>query len=494
MVLGAGETRLLVSAPRPKGWSEDMYKHKVLITAIFVCLAVSALNAANIIYVDVNSPNNPGAGTSGNPFRKIQDGINSALPGDTVLIRPGIYSGPGNYDLNPNGKAITISSTNPEDAVVVANTVIAPNNAGRGFDLQNGEDANCVLSGLTIRNARAVVGLNGNGAGVYCYSNSPTIRDCVIENGYAENSGGGICCYYGNATIVNCTITGNTADYYGGGISCSFSSPLVTGCTIRGNTAGFDGGGIDSGMSDPNIFNCVITGNSALEGGGIDCYFPGITQVVNCTFAANSADDFGGALYCQFEGSAIIENSIFWANSASDGAQLGILDGGTASITYCDVQGGQTDVYDPCEQLVWGSGNIDSDPCFALFVPAGDPNLWDFHLQSAYGRWEPNGQSWVTDSNTSLCIDAGDPNSDWTAEPWPNGKRINMGAYGGTGQASKNGNIADLNIDGRVNFIDFALLGNLWGSTQKTIEDLNGDGIVNLGDLDIMATNWLWER
>jgi hypothetical protein len=470
-----------------------MYKHKVLITAVFVCLAVSASNAANIIYVDANSPSDPGAGTFGNPFRKIQDGINSALPGDTALIRPGVYSGPGNYDLNPNGKAITISSTNPGDAVVVANTVIAPNSAGRGFDLQNGEDANCVLSGLTIRNARAVVGLNG--AGIFCYSSSPTIRNCVIENGYAEGSGGGLYFYYSNATVINCTITGNAADYYGGGISCSFSAPLITGCTISGNTAGFAGGGLDGGQSDPNIFNCVIIGNDAPLGGGIDCYYPGVAHVVNCTLAANSADNFGGAVYCWYEGSAIVKNSIFWANSASyDGAQLGLAADGTASVTYCDVQGGQADVYDPCEQLVWGGGNIGSDPCFALFAPAGDPNLWDFHLRSAYGRWESNEQNWVTDSNTSLCIDAGNPNSDWTGEPWPNGKRINMGAYGGTGQASKNGNIADLNIDGKVNFVDFAQLGNLWGSTQKTIEDLDGDGIVNLGDLDIMATNWLWEK
>ncbi|MGB7582861.1 MAG: dockerin type I domain-containing protein [Sedimentisphaerales bacterium] len=36
-----------------------------------------------------------------------------------------------------------------------------------------------------------------------------------------------------------------------------------------------------------------------------------------------------------------------------------------------------------------------------------------------------------------------------------------MGAYGGTSQASKNGNIADLNVDGRVDFLDLAQLGNL---------------------------------
>lgn len=43
---------------------------------------------------------------------------------------------------------------------------------------------------------------------------------------------------------------------------------------------------------------------------------------------------------------------------------------------------------------------------------------------------------WVYDDSNSLCIDAGDPNSDWSDELWPNGNRINMGAYGGTPQAS----------------------------------------------------------
>jgi hypothetical protein len=69
-----------------------------------------------------------------------------------------------------------------------------------------------------------------------------------------------------------------------------------------------------------------------------------------------------------------------------------------------------------------------------------------------------------------------------------------MGAFGGTVQASKSGNIADLNIDGKVNFIDLSELGKLWGTSQKVNEDLSGDGIVNLGDLEIMTTNWLWKK
>ena len=44
---------------------------------------------------------------------------------------------------------------------------------------------------------------------------------------------------------------------------------------------------------------------------------------------------------------------------------------------------------------------------------------------------------WVLDEVTSPCLDAGDPNSPVADEPQPNGGRINMGVYGGTGEASK---------------------------------------------------------
>jgi len=43
----------------------------------------------------------------------------------------------------------------------------------------------------------------------------------------------------------------------------------------------------------------------------------------------------------------------------------------------------------------------------------------------------------VIDGITSPCIDAGDPSSPVEDEPEPNGGRINMGAYGGTAEASK---------------------------------------------------------
>ena len=64
-----------------------------------------------------------------------------------------------------------------------------------------------------------------------------------------------------------------------------------------------------------------------------------------------------------------------------------------------------------------------------------DPSAMDVHLKSVMGRW--NGSDWVNDSVTSPAIDAGDPTSDYAAEPSPNGARINLGAYGNTAEASK---------------------------------------------------------
>jgi hypothetical protein len=61
-----------------------------------------------------------------------------------------------------------------------------------------------------------------------------------------------------------------------------------------------------------------------------------------------------------------------------------------------------------------------------------DTSLYDFHLRSAYGRW--NGATLVYDIETSPAIGAGDPNSDNSRSPW--GGRIELGAYGNTQEAS----------------------------------------------------------
>lgn len=457
-----------------------MCKSKTVVIILFGLFLVSISNAAEVIYVDVNGPNDPGTGTIVDPFRRIQDAIDAAVDGDIIQIQPGTYTGPGNYNLDPTGKAIAIRSTNPDEPNSIKNTIIDPNRAGRGFYIHSGEDANCMISGLTIRNGYADL----QGANVYCHSSSPRIEDCIITNGFSANSGGGLHCHFSDPKIYNCTITANQTGFFGGGVSCFYSNPMFIGCTISSNNAPYDGGGLDLVLSSVTFLNCIIADNTADTSGGVNCYSPGEITLFNCTLVRNKAANVGGALFCRDGSSVNIRNSILWANQAPYDSQVAVDATSSVSINYSDVENGWTE----------GTGIIDTDPCFASFDPNGDPNMRNFHLQSIYGRWEPNSQSWVTDSNTSLCIDAGDPNSDWSDEPWPNGKRINMGAYGGTSQASMSGNSADFNIDESVNFADFAEFSDRWSAKESCIYDLVTDGVVDFMDLRLFADNWLWQR
>jgi len=110
---------------------------------------------------------------------------------------------------------------------------------------------------------------------------------------------------------------------------------------------------------------------------------------------------------------------------------------GTPIVNYCCVQN--------WDESLGGEGNINIDPCFVGIgywtqPTSRYPSVWidgDYHLKSEAGRWDTVSESWVIDDVTSPCIDVGDPNTPVGDEPEPNGGRINMGAYGGTAEASK---------------------------------------------------------
>lgn len=137
-------------------------------------------------------------------------------------------------------------------------------------------------------------------------------------------------------------------------------------------------------------------------------------------------------------GTATVVNCIIWdcprPITLADSSNTEIEDRGShLTISYSDIEGGQGGISVSGSQstVAWGQGNLDVDPLFA------DPSIGDFHLKSTLGRWDPNEQVWIVDEMTSPCIDAGDPNDAVADEPVPNGARINLGAYGGTPEASQ---------------------------------------------------------
>ena len=125
-----------------------------------------------------------------NPGDTIQDAIDSATNGDTVIITPGIYTGDGNRDIDFNGKAITVRSTDPDDTAVVEATIIdcegSDTEPHRGFYFHSGENNACVVAGLTITN-----GDTENGGGIYCDNSSPTLINCIFK-GATQQTGAAV--------------------------------------------------------------------------------------------------------------------------------------------------------------------------------------------------------------------------------------------------------------------------------------------------------------
>ena len=472
-------------------------------------------------------------------YSTIQAAIDAAVNGDTVVVAPGTYTGDGNRDIDFLGKAITIRSTNPKVPCVVAATIIDCNGTNaephRGFYLHTGEGVNSVVGGLTI-----IDGYANDGAGIYCDGSSPTITKCVFMNGNAPNWGGGICCYNASPVISDCTFTENSARE-GGAVTTRMSGTAsIKNCRMSNNYGSLDGGAFNSDvLTTPTIFNCIITGNhsGSLGGGGIaiwqsnpiikncviagnytegwgsgilqDYYFADGSQIINCVITQNIGKDNGDdstGILC--ESKMLVKNSIIGGNTDTIPGDLLWTDC-DVTFAYCDVLNSGGSGPDWHVYLVQDGGhNIDVPPEFTepgYWDPNGTPGIisddfWvdgDYHLKSQAGRWNPNSESWVTDANTSPCIDAGDPNSDWTAELWPHGKRINMGAYGGTSQASMSlsriGNIANIDNDpcDTVDFNDLVLFVGKWLHEEVLLpEDLDRNGIVNFVDYAIFAREW----
>jgi hypothetical protein len=190
--------------------------------------------------------------------------------------------------------------------------------------------------------------------------------------------------------------------------------------------------------SSPTVTNCLIVGNRIAgdEGAAIRCE-NSAAAFVNCTVADNDCGGQGAGL-CIVDSNVAVVNSILWNNR-----QAAILATGTSAPTvqYSDIEGG------------WpGLGNIDTDPLFAqdgYWAREGDPAVvldpgdagavWvagDYHLQSEAGRWDTTALIWTQDNATSPCIDTGDPASPIGRESDAEDSIINMGAYGGSAEAS----------------------------------------------------------
>lgn len=390
------------------------------------CLA-SLAHAQTVFHVSAAAPFG-GNGSASQPFLSIQDALNVAVTGDTVLVRPGVYV----ENILFNGFDVVVRSTAGAGA-----TTIDGNAGFMCVRFVLGETNATVLRGFTLRNGASI-----DGAGILCVGSSPRIEDCIITANVAQNYGGGIHVFNGSPIIERCTIGANSSGIGGGGMTVASGSNVVirhstihqnsasTGgglfgdnstiviedSTIEANatTGGGDGGGLALVDTSTTIRRSTIAANSAEFGGGIwtsggtvlidrarilanSCIASGagaavyftIFNVQNTLIANNAAAILGGAVFGS-SSTITIAHATLRGNSAAFGGggillglppnadivnsilwgnfpdEIGTSFGGAVvSVTYSDVQGGAT-----------GLGNINVDPQNV------DPSQNDFNLSA----------------------------------------------------------------------------------------------------------------
>jgi hypothetical protein len=301
------------------------------------------------------------------------------------------------------GGGIDVSSSLPRSSVRVTGNIVRNNRAIRGAGMAIG--VNAVIEGNLVDSNR---GGGDHGGGLYLGGRSTTVRRNLIRNNSTgEQAGygwGGGAIFFGpgnptpRATFESNRWVGNRAPSIGSALFIDEdASASIVGDLFHDN-------------------RCDGTGGAALYVDGTGVPPTGSTarlENVTITDHACKADSRGSAIFTEGGSSIAVTNSIITGNGGSsqifactDCAE-GIPKPPQSTIAYSLVGGAAVNVKR-------GAGMLTGAPGFVR--PAAN----DFHL-----------------ARGSKAIDAADPASAVGREPRPNGRRRNLGAYGGSVEATK---------------------------------------------------------
>ncbi len=276
---------------------------------------------------------------SGCEHAKVQDAIDAAEAGDTILVGSGIY--PENLAAWRSVRIRGVAAENtvfdgggegpvlyvPDGVQVTLSDVAITNGVGEtGGGIVN-------LGALTLREVRIAgnravgpdVGqgpTEGYGGGIYNYEGSITMRDSVVEDNEAT-FGGGIYSL-GTSVIEDSEVRGNRASSGGAGIFNFDGTLLVHNARVGDNrvTGQGPGGGIYN-FSVVAVSYSLLDGNQASDFGGAIYQRKGGTYISASTLSGNTAGFGGGGLYL-LRGEGVVASATVVRNGGSFGGGFNV--------------------------------------------------------------------------------------------------------------------------------------------------------------------------
>jgi hypothetical protein len=368
-------------------------------------------------------------------YSTIQEAIDAAIDGNTILVADGTYY----ENINYKGKAITVAShflidgdsTHIENTIIDGSQALNPDSASV-VEFNSNEDSTSVLCGFTITGGTGTDwGYYIYGGGIILTDASPIIRNNIIEYNTLSSEtiplGGSAIALglYSDKTLIienniirnNLCETSNSSLYINGTIyihqthgTVIFRENYINNNLIDGeyisNGGAISGFGNNSVSGSLIIENNIITQNIVDEGTASTAQLGGglflesyIAFVRNNIIAFNSARGGGGFWYYTPSPNPLIkttlENNLIYGNIAGSRQGGGVSTHHDYEINNCIIWGNTSPQYNYQQVATINWSNIEE----AYPIGSNNISLDPEFLDSTYFFL----------SSTSPCIDMGNP-------------------------------------------------------------------------------------
>jgi len=269
-------------------------------------------------------------------YATVQAAMDAAVDGDTVLVSPGTYEGPGNVELDPHGVSMVIrSAAGPESTIIRLHSGSSVVTAG--FKVTRGERSPMAIEGFTFRDGAATLGaptaivcvggqiqvenchvVDHAGPAIHVTGSTAALKYCRVENTRSQEAP--VLISESVAVFDRCAFRGNTTQDRGGAVRVEQSYAILRDCEFIGNTCeGGTGGALHLEASEVGVGHCLLARNrSAYGGGAIFADGTGL-RAGYCTISENSSPENGGGIALSGTAtSVLIEDTIVTANCPED--------------------------------------------------------------------------------------------------------------------------------------------------------------------------------